>query len=73
MLKIIERFDKHCSCHLHGECDVGQFWKLYIGHAACGELDLMLLICGEEERGVIQWEKGMGLRKGVLITFKFFV
>jgi hypothetical protein len=28
MLKVIQRFRKHCSCHLQGECVlVGCFWK----------------------------------------------
>jgi hypothetical protein len=32
MLRIIQRFGKHCSCHLQGECVVvGRIWKPYIG------------------------------------------
>jgi hypothetical protein len=44
MLSIIQHFDKHCSCHLQGECVVvRQFWKPYIGQAVGGKLDLMVL------------------------------
>jgi hypothetical protein len=50
MLKIIQRFGKHCCCHLQGECVVvGPFWKSYIGQAVGCELDLMVLIGGAEE------------------------
>jgi hypothetical protein len=38
MLRIIQRFDKQCSCHLQGECVVvGHFWKPYIGQEVGGE------------------------------------
>jgi hypothetical protein len=48
MLKIIQRFDKHFSCHLQSEyVMVGYFGG---GHAVAEELDLMELICGTEER-----------------------
>jgi hypothetical protein len=51
MLKIIQRFGKHCSCHLQGEYEmVGRFSKPYIGQAPGGELDLVVLIGGAEER-----------------------
>jgi hypothetical protein len=60
MLRIIQCFSKHCSYHLQGECvEVGDFWKPYIGQAVGGELDLMVLIGGAEERAAIQWEKNM--------------
>jgi hypothetical protein len=53
MLKIIERFGKHCSCHLQGEyVMVGRPWKHYTGQAVNGELDLMVLIGGVEEQPV---------------------
>jgi hypothetical protein len=41
---------------------VARFWKPYIGQAG-GELDLMVLIGGAEERVAIQWEKSTWLRK----------
>jgi hypothetical protein len=51
MLRVIQCFDKHCSCHLQGESVVaGSFWKLYIGQALGGKLDLMVLIGGAEEQ-----------------------
>jgi hypothetical protein len=38
MLTVIQRFDKHYSCHLQDECvEVGRFWKPYIGQAVGGE------------------------------------
>jgi hypothetical protein len=55
MLRIIQRFGKHCSCHLQGECVVaGRFWKSYIGQAVGGALDFVMLIGGAEGRAVIQ-------------------
>jgi hypothetical protein len=64
MLRIIQRFGKHYSCHLQGDCvEVGRIWKPYIGQAVGGELDLMVLIGGAEERADIQWEKSMWMRK----------
>jgi hypothetical protein len=60
MLIVIQRFGKHCSCHLQGEyVEAGRFWKPYIGQALGGEWDLMVLIGGAEERAAIQWEKRM--------------
>jgi hypothetical protein len=54
MLRIIHRFGKHCSCHLQGECVVvGRFWKPYIGQEVGGELHLMVLTGGAEERAAI--------------------
>jgi hypothetical protein len=47
MLIVIQRFGKHCSCHLQGEClEVGCFLNSYIGQAVGGEYDLMVLIGG---------------------------
>jgi hypothetical protein len=41
MLKVIQRFAKHCSYHLQGKYVlVGQFWKTYIGQAVGGEWDM---------------------------------
>jgi hypothetical protein len=55
MLKIIQLIGKHCSCHLQGESViVGRFWQSCIKQAVRGELDLMVLICGAEERVAIQ-------------------
>jgi hypothetical protein len=55
MLKIIKHFGKHCSSNLQGEyVKAGNFWKLYIGQAVGGELDLMELIGGVEEQAAIQ-------------------
>jgi hypothetical protein len=49
MLRIIQRFNKHCTCHLQGECvEVGQR-KPYIGQAVDVKLDLMVLIGGAEK------------------------
>jgi hypothetical protein len=42
---------------------VGRFWKPCIGQTVGGDLDLMLLIGGTEERAAIQWEMSMWLRK----------
>jgi hypothetical protein len=51
MLRVIQRFGKHCTCHLQGEYIVaGRFWKSYIEQAVGGGLDLMMLIGGAEER-----------------------
>jgi hypothetical protein len=42
MLRIIQRFGKHCCCHLQGECVVvGHFWKPYIEQAVGSELELV--------------------------------
>jgi hypothetical protein len=55
MLSIIQRFGKHCSCHLQGECVVVErSWKPYIGQAVGGGLDSVVLIDGAEERAAIQ-------------------
>jgi hypothetical protein len=63
MLRIIH-FGKPCICHLQGEfVVVGRFWKLYMGQTVGGELDLMALIRGAEERAAIQWEKNVWLKK----------
>jgi hypothetical protein len=64
MSKIIQRVGKHCSCHLQGESVmVGRFRWSYIGQAVGGELDLMALIGGAEERTAIQWEMTTWLKK----------
>jgi hypothetical protein len=50
MLKIIQRFDKHCSCHLQREyVIVGHFWKPYIRQAVGGKLNFMVLIGGADD------------------------
>jgi hypothetical protein len=50
MLRIIQHFDKHCTCYLQGEnVVVDSFWKHYIGQAVSDELDLLVLIGGAEE------------------------
>jgi hypothetical protein len=55
MLRIIQRFGKHCSCHLQGECVVvGRFLKSYTGQAVGGGLYLMVLFGEAEERAAIQ-------------------
>jgi hypothetical protein len=54
MFKVIQRFGKHCSCYLQGECVVvGRFWKPYMEQAVSGELYLMVLIGGAEERAAL--------------------
>jgi hypothetical protein len=51
MLRIIQRFEKHCNFHLQGEYVlVGIFWKPYTGQAVVGKLYLMVLIGRVEER-----------------------
>jgi hypothetical protein len=38
ILIIIQRFGKHCSCHLQGECaESGNFLKPYTWHAVDGK------------------------------------
>jgi hypothetical protein len=45
MLKIIQCFGTHYSCHLQGEyIMVGRFWQPYTGQAEGGELDFIVLI-----------------------------
>jgi hypothetical protein len=62
----VQRFGKHRSCHLHIEYVlVGRFWKPHTGQAVGGDLDLMVLIGGAEERAAIQlaistWMKKRG-------------
>jgi hypothetical protein len=46
-----------------GDIVVGRFWKPYTGQAVGGELYLMVLIGGAEERVAIQWEKSTWFRK----------
>jgi hypothetical protein len=63
MLRII-RFGRQCSCHLQGKCVVvGRSWKPYIGQTVGGELYLMVLIGGAEERAAIKREKSTWSRK----------
>jgi hypothetical protein len=64
MLKIIQRFDKHCSCHLQGEY-VGWafFWKPYIGQAVGGKWDMTDLTGEVGERAAIQLVTSMCFRK----------
>jgi hypothetical protein len=51
MLKIIQRFGKHCSWHLRSKYVMnGLFWRFYEGLAVSGYLDLIVLIAGAEER-----------------------
>jgi hypothetical protein len=55
MLKIIQRFSKHCNCHLQGfHVMDGRFWQPYIGHAVGEELEMIVLIGGAEDRAAIQ-------------------
>jgi hypothetical protein len=43
MLRIIQCFSKHCSCHIQVKCIVVRcFWKPCIGQAVDGKLDLMV-------------------------------
>jgi hypothetical protein len=51
MLKIIQCFGRHCSCHHLGEyVIVGYFQQAVVG----GELDLIVLIGGVEQWAAIQ-------------------
>jgi hypothetical protein len=60
MWRIVQRFSKHCSCYLQGECVVvGRFWKPFIGQALGGGLDLMVPTRGAEVWAEIQWQKIM--------------
>jgi hypothetical protein len=63
MFNVIQRFDKHSSCHLQGECAlVGCFLKaLYI---VGGEWDVIKQIGEVEERAAIQSVLRTWLRKG---------
>jgi hypothetical protein len=65
MLKIIQHFGKHCSCHLqHEYVMVVHFWKLYTGQAVGGKLHMMMLNGGAKEWAAIQqMELSMWLRK----------
>jgi hypothetical protein len=64
MLKIINRFGKHCSCYLQGEyVMVGRFWKPHIGQEVGRELNLIVLIGGSEERAAVHLEMCMCLKK----------
>jgi hypothetical protein len=50
MLKVIQRFDKHFSCHLQGgSVLVGCFWEPYIEQVVGGEWDVTKQIGGVEE------------------------
>jgi hypothetical protein len=54
MLRIIQRFGKHCNCHLQGEyIMVGRFWKPYIGQAVGGDLYFVVLIGGAEQSALL--------------------
>jgi hypothetical protein len=45
MLKILRRYDIHCSFHLQGECVmVGRCWQPYRGQAVRGELHLVVVV-----------------------------
>jgi hypothetical protein len=45
MLEVIQRFGKHCNCHLQGEYVlVGRFWKPCMWKAVGGKWDMMDLI-----------------------------
>jgi hypothetical protein len=54
MLKVVQHFSKHSSCHLQGECLlVGYFWKSYIGQAVGAVQDVMNLTSRAEEQAAI--------------------
>jgi hypothetical protein len=64
MLKVIQRFGKHCNCHLQGEYVlVGCFWEPHIGQEVGGEWDAKNLIGGAEERAAIQLVISSWLRR----------
>jgi hypothetical protein len=48
----------------------GEFWILCFGQAVGGDLDMEVLIGGEEELAAIQWQKSM-LREGCDGTILF--
>jgi hypothetical protein len=59
MLKVIQCFGKHCSCHLQGEYDGRPFF----GRQAGGKWDMTDLTGGVGEQAAIQLAMNMWLRK----------
>jgi hypothetical protein len=55
MLRVIQHFGKHCSCHLQGVCLLAEYCGrgLYIGQAVGGECDVKNLI-GVEGLAAVQ-------------------
>jgi hypothetical protein len=50
MLRVVQQFDKDCSCHLQGgDILVGHFWQHYVVHGVGRALDVMNLIGGSHE------------------------
>jgi hypothetical protein len=76
MLKIIQRFGKHYSCHLLGKyVIVGCFWRPYIRKAVGGELGFMVLIGGAEERAAHPRKPNLYIeisRENLRANFKVF-
>jgi hypothetical protein len=55
MLKVIQHFGKHCTCHLQGKCVLVRCsWKSYIQQAVCGKWDMTDLIDRAGEWAAIQ-------------------
>jgi hypothetical protein len=64
MLRITERFAKQCSFHLQNKSSmVGRFSQSYIRQAVDGDLGLVVLIGGAEERAAILLEISTWLKK----------
>jgi hypothetical protein len=63
MLKVTQRFDKHCICRLQGEYFGWRFLKPYIGQAVDDEWDMTDLIGGAGERAVNQLAMSTWSRK----------
>jgi hypothetical protein len=55
MLTVVQRFGKHCICHLQSEHVLtGHFWQPYVGQKVGGSMDVIELIGGAKERAVIK-------------------
>jgi hypothetical protein len=52
VLKIIQRFGTHCSCHLQGEYVLAEQFLGALYREVDGELDLISLIGGAEEQAI---------------------
>jgi hypothetical protein len=56
MLTIIQRFDKHCSCHFQGENGiVRRFWKPYIGQAVLMLISKVSIVNQSQSSSSLTW------------------
>jgi hypothetical protein len=65
MLRVVQCFGKHFSCHLQGDCSLivtnqacngWSFLADLLRHGVDGALDVMELIGGTEEQAAIQYK-----------------